>query len=540
MRALQSIFEAFHQDIALRMYPPEKVMDRVLAAVKAGKANEQYLALENLGLDKSQMMSGFGVPAEKYFQGVYARIANADPTPQKKYAPWIMRMWFVFPVDGHGGYHTGTDKSSVLWLEDTGRVKQALEKLEEYKKNGLLVRLKRQVDQNGTIANLQCTPSAMEMFCNFLKTGCDINHLISHRQLEMAMLLADETAVADPNIVKSRKQAAESKEKEFYSNGGANLIVNTATLKIVQVLTEEASCFFGRNTQWCTAAKYDNAFRSYAGNGSLYIILEKQRNRRWQLYVPHSSTAYELMDEHDEETRWDELPPEAMNELALILVEACVEANSYGEHVATPEHEAAAVFAFRSFHMGIAHAIMCNSTNIDLKDCWNCDAAFLKKLQEAGAQPKIIERIKKDQQRSDVFPLYQSDYDELRQYLAQHYYVKMQNAGKWKSGQFGDAVLLYDLYFETETTEGYFGVFDSSKNTIIGTEFEGHTVLTKAIVERFPSLKRRRDEDHDDTIFLYSLRTDPVEYAKQNHAAQKYEKVETLRFKVRKGRIEGI
>ena len=94
-------------------------------------------------------------------------------------------------------------------------------------------------------------------------------------------------------------------ENRFYETGQAKLIHNDENIKVVVPNTTAASCFFGKNTRWCTAASNPdqwgniyNAFNSYNERGPLYIILIKKLNQRYQLQYS-SSDRVELMDELD-------------------------------------------------------------------------------------------------------------------------------------------------------------------------------------------------------------------------------------------------
>lgn len=40
--------------------------------------------------------------------------------------------------------------------------------------------------------------------------------------------------------------------------------------------TEEASCYYGKGTKWCTAADYNNRFHQYSSQGDLYILINKR------------------------------------------------------------------------------------------------------------------------------------------------------------------------------------------------------------------------------------------------------------------------
>jgi hypothetical protein len=95
----------------------------------------------------------------------------------------------------------------------------------------------------------------------------------------------------------SNREKERSFEKDLIQSGEAEIYYNSADIKIIIPRTERASCFFGRNTRWCTAAENDNRFDEYHTNGMLYIILFKKENKRWQF---HFHTA-QFMDERDEE-----------------------------------------------------------------------------------------------------------------------------------------------------------------------------------------------------------------------------------------------
>jgi hypothetical protein len=96
----------------------------------------------------------------------------------------------------------------------------------------------------------------------------------------------------------SRSEMWKEREKSFYENGQAELIRNDEEIKIVVPKTEEASCFFGTNTKWCTAATSGwNAFSDYSEKGPLYIVLFKKENTRWQFHFQ----TMQFMNERDEE-----------------------------------------------------------------------------------------------------------------------------------------------------------------------------------------------------------------------------------------------
>jgi hypothetical protein len=97
--------------------------------------------------------------------------------------------------------------------------------------------------------------------------------------------------------VTSNKSLDKSKEQQFFADNEAELVYNTPEWKVVIPKTHAASCYFGKNTEWCTTAT-DNSdyFDEYSEDGPLYIILQKKTNKRWQFHFESE----QYMDENDE------------------------------------------------------------------------------------------------------------------------------------------------------------------------------------------------------------------------------------------------
>ena len=68
--------------------------------------------------------------------------------------------------------------------------------------------------------------------------------------------------------------------------------------------TEEAACYYGAHTKWCTAAKENNMFDYYNNEGPLYINIHKPTNRKYQFHFE----SYSFMDENDEKIKPKKLP----------------------------------------------------------------------------------------------------------------------------------------------------------------------------------------------------------------------------------------
>jgi hypothetical protein len=49
--------------------------------------------------------------------------------------------------------------------------------------------------------------------------------------------------------------------------------------------TERAACIVGKGTRWCTSADENNHFEDYYNKGNLYIIIDKNNNKKYQLHI---------------------------------------------------------------------------------------------------------------------------------------------------------------------------------------------------------------------------------------------------------------
>ncbi len=99
----------------------------------------------------------------------------------------------------------------------------------------------------------------------------------------------------------SKRQSDKAHDEAMYSE--ARVVFEDSRYRIVVPLTMQASCHFGVNTRWCTAASNedDNAFDDYYKKGDLYVILDKKNNRRWQFHFEDG----QFMDEEDMEIDQD-------------------------------------------------------------------------------------------------------------------------------------------------------------------------------------------------------------------------------------------
>ena len=98
----------------------------------------------------------------------------------------------------------------------------------------------------------------------------------------------------------SSKSKRSDKAKEMRKQ--SEVFLDNPKYTVIVPLTQEASCYYGQNTEWCTAStKSDNAYHSYAKNGQkLFIIIPKAPTHTGEKYQVHFQSG-SFMDERDDE-----------------------------------------------------------------------------------------------------------------------------------------------------------------------------------------------------------------------------------------------
>lgn len=193
-----------------------------------------------------ERLSGLpGVPEKTNPLDVLSAVLRTDPTPTKKYATWVLSVW---------------EKKQFKWEDikngPTSTVGETLALFEERKK--LLPPEQRSLMKYKTLDDLWTSVRSMDAESS--------NKSI--KRLDM------------------RRAKLESWEHTFESG-----------LHIIVPMSELASRVHGRNTRWCTAAKYDNAFRNYAKAGVL-IIFRLPDGTKFQGYIDENSQI-EFLNEGD-------------------------------------------------------------------------------------------------------------------------------------------------------------------------------------------------------------------------------------------------
>jgi hypothetical protein len=167
-------------------------------------------------------------------------IEGADPTKNKEYTVFLAKMY------ANGGWGAR--------IEDLeSKVKPALEKFH-------LLKLKK-------------------------KIPAPRNDIMRYADL------ADFVAVVD--------EYPDPEEKQQVDKGSAETVFENDKVRIVIPRDQNAACYYGQGTRWCTASKTStNYYNSYSKDGDLYILLPKQPKYDGEKYQLHFASG-QFMNEED-------------------------------------------------------------------------------------------------------------------------------------------------------------------------------------------------------------------------------------------------
>lgn len=83
------------------------------------------------------------------------------------------------------------------------------------------------------------------------------------------------------------------------SQSKADVIMDNEEVRIIHPKNEQAACYYGQGTRWCTAAtQATNYFDDYNIQGPLYIVIPKKAKYNGEKYQLHFET-FNFMDERD-------------------------------------------------------------------------------------------------------------------------------------------------------------------------------------------------------------------------------------------------
>jgi hypothetical protein len=247
--------------------------------------NDKLLLLSILILnDQSISKKATMAPAkvfEKYGEELFKKI-SIDNTAQNK-DPEAIKLKFI-EMDPDKGKNVewmviSYINNGIKLFEDLGRANSAI------KKYNWLV--SKKLINSADPAN------------KFLRTLVDFGGLVGYKNTKNQEKVGLET------FLNNYKDELIDYEKQFalVESAPNERIVhyNGPNFMLIEPLTEAASCKYGANTRWCTAARENNMFKDYSAKGSLYIIIPKDPKHAGEKYQINIETN-SVMDEHDIET----------------------------------------------------------------------------------------------------------------------------------------------------------------------------------------------------------------------------------------------
>jgi predicted nucleic acid-binding Zn-ribbon protein len=76
-------------------------------------------------------------------------------------------------------------------------------------------------------------------------------------------------------LLKALNDYQNKPRREYKKIEGGNVVFENDRFLVVNPLTHETSCYYGKGTKWCTAADSDHHFNQYNSDGKLFYILDK-------------------------------------------------------------------------------------------------------------------------------------------------------------------------------------------------------------------------------------------------------------------------
>ena len=176
---------------------------------------------------------------------VLTDIEDADPTKNKQYVQWLVRSYI---------------SGAIRTKEDV--VSTTADMLDRYH----TLKVHRKLPQS--LADL-----------NKFKT------------IGMLMALDYSVSATYNEFIEDKPEAAQK--------GESTEIINDADFRIIIPHDQEASCYYGQGTQWCTASRNNNMFNDYSTDGEpLFVVIPKNPEYQGQKFQLHFCTS-QFMDETD-------------------------------------------------------------------------------------------------------------------------------------------------------------------------------------------------------------------------------------------------
>lgn len=129
----------------------------------------------------------------------------------------------------------------------------------------------------------------------YLKYFTKYYNMINNKDINTYKTLQELFLVVQP-YMDNQEHATSKQDLVRKIKEGAEKVYEDNEWLIIVPHTEEASCYYGKGTQWCTAANNgNNMFEYYNDNGNLYININKLTHEKYQFHFETDS----FMDETD-------------------------------------------------------------------------------------------------------------------------------------------------------------------------------------------------------------------------------------------------
>lgn len=113
--------------------------------------------------------------------------------------------------------------------------------------------------------------------------------------------LTDSSELRQALAAKEEQDAAKSMPR-----GESTVYYDDSTIRVLIPNDQDAACFYGQGTRWCTAAQNNNMYKTYSKQGPLYIILPKKPTDANDKYQFHFESG-QYMDASDNQIDLDKI-----------------------------------------------------------------------------------------------------------------------------------------------------------------------------------------------------------------------------------------
>ena len=200
--------------------------------------------------DKQWLMHLKDTPDDKLINLVLMLIEDQDPTTNKEYTQWMVRLFVT------GNLNITEVDPMLLQAHWIGKRRKMI-------KNPQLL---------------------------------DINTIKSYPAFESMMNKEDIETILTPKQI---------------DKGDADKVYEDNQVRIIIPHDETAACYYGLATKWCTAAsKSENEFDNYNEDGTLFILLPRQRmytREKYQIYIDDNVGMIEAKNDKDKNVSQTEL-----------------------------------------------------------------------------------------------------------------------------------------------------------------------------------------------------------------------------------------